>query len=114
MYNSLNPLTLYFGIYLVVSHSFRIFGYNQNLRVMKSFKVRDGKMLVDGVYYSDKPNENVVMGKMGRISHISIEGRQFFPYGGTFDDGSIKVTDDSTGILEPIVEKKKKSKKGSK
>ena len=82
---------------------------------MKSFKVRDGKMLVDGVYYSDKPNENVVMGKMGRISHISIEGRQFFPYGGQFNDGTIKVTDDNTGIVEEVKPiKKTRSKKSTK
>jgi hypothetical protein len=103
----------------VVSHIIRIFGYNQNLRVMKSFKVRDGKMLVDGVYYSDKPSENVIKGKMGRISHISIEGRQFFPYGGQFDDGTIKTVDSTTEVLEPTdsevkVEKKKRAKKGSK
>ncbi len=72
---------------------------------MKSFKVRDGKMLVDGVYYSDKPSENVIKGKMGRISHISIEGRQFFPYGGQFDDGTIP-----TEVNEPVETPKKKGK----
>jgi hypothetical protein len=86
---------------------------------MKSFKVREGKMLVDGVFYSDKPSDNVIMGKWGRIHSINVMGRQFFPYGGVFDDGSIKVTDDNTGILEPTdsevkVEKKKRAKKGSK
>jgi hypothetical protein len=79
---------------------------------MKSFKVRDGKMLVDGVYYSDRPSENVITGKAGRIHSINVGGRQFFPYGGVFDDGSIKVTDDSTGIVEPLV--KKRAKKSTK
>ena len=72
---------------------------------MKSFKVREGKMLVDGVYYSDKPNDNVIMGKMGRIHSISISGKQFFPYGGTFNDGTTKVEVD-----EPVVKVSKKSK----
>jgi hypothetical protein len=58
---------------------------------MKSFKVREGKMLIDGVYYSDKPSDNVIPGKWGRISHISIGGRQFFPYGGQFDDGTTPI-----------------------
>ena len=81
---------------------------------MKSFKVREGKMLVDGVFYSEKPSDNVIKGKWGRIHSINVMGRQFFPYGGIFDDGSIGVTDDSTGIVEPTVEKKKRPKKGSK
>jgi hypothetical protein len=81
---------------------------------MKSFKVREGKMLVDGVFYSDKPSDNPIKGKWGRIHSINVMGKQFFPYGGVFDDGSITVTDDSTGIVEPIVEKKKRAKKGSK
>ncbi len=82
---------------------------------MKSFKVRDGKMLVDGVYYSENPSDSPIMGKMGKIHSISISGRQFFPYGGQFNDGTIKVTDDNTGIVEetkPV--KKTRSKKASK
>jgi hypothetical protein len=73
---------------------------------MKSFKVRDGKMLVDGVYYSENPSDSPIMGKMGRIHSISISGRQFFPYGGTFNDGTTPVTDDS--IVEPTTKKKGK------
>jgi len=42
---------------------------------MKSFKVRDGKMLVDGVYYSESPSDNVIMGKMGKIHSINISGK---------------------------------------
>ena len=77
---------------------------------MKSFKVRDGKMLVDGVYYSEKPSENVIKGKAGRIHSINVGGKQFFPYGGTFDDGTIPVTD-NTGIVEPTTKKKGKAPK---
>lgn len=73
---------------------------------MKSFKVREGKMLVDGVYYSDKPNDNVIMGKMGRIHSINISGKQFFPYGGEFNDGTPKAEVVDT----PIVKVSKKSK----
>lgn len=56
---------------------------------MKSFKIREGKMLVDGVFYSERPSENVVKGKWGRIHSINVMGKQMFPYGGVFDDGSI-------------------------
>jgi hypothetical protein len=45
---------------------------------MKSFKVREGRMLVDGVYYSENTSEAKIMGKAGRIHSISIGGRQFF------------------------------------
>ena len=86
---------------------------------MKSFKVREGKMKVDGVFYSENPSENVIMGKMGKIHSISIGGKQFFPYAGQFDDGTIKMVDSTTEVLEPAdsevkVEKKKRAKKGTK
>lgn len=67
---------------------------------MKSFKIREGKMLVDGVYYSDKPSENVIMGKWGRIHSINIGGKQFFPYGGVFDDGTTPIGDTPTDTID--------------
>ena len=68
---------------------------------MKSFKVRDGKLLVDGVLYSQSPSSDVnIRGKFGRIHSINIQGTQFFPQSGVFNDGTIKVTNDSTGIVE--------------
>ena len=73
---------------------------------MKSFKVRDGKMLVDGVYYSESPSDNVIMGKMGKIHSINISGKQVFPYGGEFNDGTLKA---EVGDA-PIVKVSKKSK----
>ena len=83
---------------------------------MKSFKVREGKMKVDGVYYSENPSENVIMGKMGKIHSISISGKQFFPYAGQFNDGTIKTVDSTTEVMDTDtkVEKKKRAKKGSK
>ncbi len=66
---------------------------------MKSFKVREGKMLVDGVYYSEKPSDNVIRGKWGRIHSINVMGKQFFPYGGEFNDG--------TPIVKPVKSSKK-------
>ena len=74
---------------------------------MKSFKVRDGKMLVDGVYYSESPSENVVMGKAGRIHSINVMGKQMFPYGGTFNDGTTPIVDSQTDS-EPTPKKKGK------
>ena len=78
---------------------------------MKSFKVREGRMLVDGVYYSENPSEAKIMGKVGRIQSISVGGRQFFPYGGEYIDDTIKVTEDNTGLMEETQPVKKTRKK---
>lgn len=72
---------------------------------MKSFKIREGKMLVDGVFYSDKPSENVIMGKWGRIHSINVMGKQMFPYGGVFDDGTTPIPSEP----QPSTDTKKKS-----
>ncbi len=84
---------------------------------MKSFKVKDSKVIVDGVVYGQSPKDDVkIMGKSGTIHSINIQGKgQFFPIGGFFDDGSIKVVDSTTNVLEPTTkETKKRVKKGSK
>ena len=80
---------------------------------MRSFQVRDGKVMVDGVIYSQNPStDSMVMGKMGRIHSIMIEGKgQFFPIGGQFDDGTIKVVDSQTDVLDSEPTTKKKAKK---
>ena len=62
---------------------------------MKSFKVREGKTLIDGILYGESPQSNPIMGKWGKIASINIGGRQFFPLSGTFDDGSMVVADES-------------------
>ena len=63
---------------------------------MKSFKVRDGKVVVDGVIYGPTPTESSIMGKSGRIQSIHIQGKgQFFPYSGTFNDGTTPSVDES-------------------
>ena len=73
---------------------------------MKSFKVRDGKVVVDGVVYGPTPTDSSIMGKSGRIQSIHIQGKgQFFPYNGTFNDGSLPVVDET-----PIVKKGKLAK----
>jgi capsule polysaccharide export protein KpsC/LpsZ len=79
---------------------------------MKTFKVRDGKVTIDGVTYSEKLTETKIVGKTGKgyIHSISIGGKQFFPLSGVFDDGSIKVTNDSTGIVEEVVKPKRTKK----
>jgi hypothetical protein len=79
---------------------------------MKSFKVREGRMLVDGVYYSENPSEANIKGKVGRIQSISVSGRQFFPYGGEYIDDTIKVTEDNTGLMEETkpIKKTRKTK----
>jgi hypothetical protein len=79
---------------------------------MKIIKVRDGKIKIDGVYYSDKHVESPIMGKSGRIQSINIDGKQYFPYAGHFEDTSIPTTSDNTGIVEETksVKKGRKSK----
>ena len=79
---------------------------------MKSFKIREGNVLVDGVMYSDSTSDTKIMGKAGRIQSIGIDGRQFFPQSGTYIDSTLVVTDDSTGIVEETkpVKKTRKSK----
>jgi hypothetical protein len=63
---------------------------------MKSFKVRDGKVLVDGVIYGLTPTDSDIRGKAGRIQSINISGKgMFFPYYGTFNDGSVPVVDET-------------------
>ena len=81
---------------------------------MKSFKVRDGKVVVDGVIYGPTPTESSIMGKSGRIQSIHIQGKgQFFPYSGTFNDGSLPVVDE-TPIKKGKVSKTELVEKSSK
>ena len=75
---------------------------------MKSFKVREGNVLIDGILYSESQQSNPIMGKWGKIASIGIGGKQFFPQSGTFIDSTLVVTDDSTGIVEETKPTKKK------
>jgi hypothetical protein len=79
---------------------------------MKSFKVIDGKVKVDGILYGQSPLSDVnVMGKMGKIHSIMIEGRgQFFPISGEFNDGTIPVVDSTNEVLDAPTAKGKKGK----
>jgi hypothetical protein len=79
---------------------------------MKSFKIRENQVLIDGILYSDSEQSNPIMGKWGKIISINIGGKQFFPQTGTFIDSTLKVTDDSTGIVEETkpVKKTRKTK----
>jgi len=79
---------------------------------MKSFKIREGIVHIDGVLYGQTPTELKVKGKAGNIQSISIPNKgQFFPIGGEFIDSTLKVTDDSTGIMEDTKPLKKTRKK---
>ena len=77
---------------------------------MKSFKVREGKTLIDGILYGESPQPNPIMGKWGKIASINIGGTQFFPLSGTFDDGTTSVSTEGAEETKPA--KVKKSKKG--
>lgn len=113
----------FLGIFFAFWGLFRIFGYinlltNLNFKGMKSVKIRDGRVTVDGVIYSPKWYEDVkIMGKEGRILNLKINGIQYFPMGGVFDDGTIKVVDSSTEVMDelptPPIKRKRSSKKAS-
>ena len=80
---------------------------------MKSFKIRENQVELDGILYGQSPTELKVRGKAGMIHSIMVSGKgQFFPISGEFIDSTIKVTDDSTGIVEKnaIVKSKRKPK----
>ena len=80
---------------------------------MRSFKVRDGKVMVDGILYGSSPTDTKIVGKSGSgfIHSINIEGRgQFFPINGVFNDGTIPETDDNTGIVEETAKPKRTKK----
>ena len=63
---------------------------------MKSFKIREGSVIVDGIHYQSVPCDTVVKGKYGRIQSINIGNRgQFFPLYGEFNDGTSPVVDEA-------------------
>jgi hypothetical protein len=79
---------------------------------MKSFKIRENHILIDGVLYGPTPTDVKIKGKSGTIHSISVPNRgQYFPYSGTFIDSTLAVTEDSTGIMEDIKPPKKTRKK---
>ena len=80
---------------------------------MKSFKIREGLILIDGILYGPTPTDVKIKGKVGTIQSISVPNKgQFFPYSGTFIDSTLVVTDDSTGIVEETkpIKKTRKTK----
>jgi hypothetical protein len=77
---------------------------------MKSFKIRENQVLIDGILYSDSEQSIPIMGKWGKIISLNIGGKQFFPQSGTFIDSTLVVTDDSTGIVEETKPEKKARK----
>lgn len=79
---------------------------------MKSFKISDGRVRIDGVLYGPSPLTDInIQGKSGRIHSINIEGKgQFFPLSGEFNDGTIKVVDSTTEVLDSEPTTKKKGK----
>ena len=79
---------------------------------MKSFKIRENQVLIDGILYSDSEQSIPIMGKWGKIISLNIGGKQFFPQSGTFIDSTLVVTDDSTGLVEETqpVKKPRKTK----
>jgi hypothetical protein len=77
---------------------------------MKSYKVRDGKVLVDGIMYGQTPTDVVIAGKAGRVHSINIGTSKFFPISGVFNDGSIPLVTDNTGLVDKTSKRTKKVK----
>ena len=77
---------------------------------MKSYKVRDGKVLVDGIVYGQTPTDVVIAGKVGRVHSINIGTSKYFPISGVFNDGSIKVVTDNTGLVDKTSKRTKRVK----
>ena len=77
---------------------------------MKSFKIREDQVLIDGILYSDSEQSIPIMGKWGKIISVNVGGRQFFPQSGTFIDSTLVVTDDSTEGVEETKPTKKANK----
>ncbi len=80
---------------------------------MKSFKIRENQVELDGILYGQSPTELKVRGKVGMIHSIMVSGKgQFFPISGTYIDSSFPIVDDSTGIVEDTkpVKKSRKTK----
>ena len=79
---------------------------------MKTYKVREGQVIIDGVTYGSTPTAYEVKGKSGgKIQSINIQGIQFFPISGVFVDDTIPVVEDSIGLQEETPIKKPKAKK---
>ena len=63
---------------------------------MKSFKIREGSVVIDGIHYQSTPCDTVVKGKVGKIQSINIGNRgQFFPVYGEFNDGTSPIVDET-------------------
>jgi hypothetical protein len=77
---------------------------------MKSYKVRDGRVLVDGIVYGQTPTEVVIAGKVGRVHSINIGTAKYFPISGQFNDGSIPTVTDNTGLVEETAKPKRTKK----
>ena len=64
---------------------------------MKSFKIREGSVVIDGIHYQSTPCDTVVKGKVGKIQSINIGNRgQFFPVFGEFNDSTSPIVDEPT------------------
>lgn len=80
---------------------------------MKSFKIREGKVFIDGIHYQSTPCDTVVRGKVGRIQSITIGNRgQFFPIFGEFNDGTPAIKGKKTELVESSDDKPLKKKAG--
>jgi hypothetical protein len=77
---------------------------------MKSYKVRDGRVLVDGIVYGQTPTEVIIAGKVGRVHSINIGTAKYFPISGQFNDGSIPLVTDNTGLVEETAKPKRTKK----
>jgi hypothetical protein len=77
-------------------------------QTLRSFRIREDVVVIDGVTYSTTPKAVQIFGEIGFIHSINIAGRQFFPQDGRFiseiDDAPLD--ENELPILKPKGKKK--------
>jgi hypothetical protein len=72
---------------------------------LRSFRIREGRVMIDGVTYGPNPKPNVqIFGEVGFIHSINIAGQQLFPQDGRFFSDIDDMIVDESELPQPINE----------
>jgi hypothetical protein len=72
---------------------------------LRSFRIRDSRVIIDGVTYGPNPKPNVqIFGEVGFIHSINIAGQQLFPQDGRFFSDIDDMIVDENELPQPINE----------
>jgi hypothetical protein len=70
---------------------------------LRSFRIRDSRVIIDGVTYGPNPKPNVqIFGEVGFIHSINIAGQQLFPQDGRFFSDIDDMIVDENELPQPI------------